>query len=92
MLLIQRLNGLPDFPTGISVATYAFLDRKQLVFCMGSGIMDTITSLKSSHWELIPVSEAHDLLIKIHDLLDKDVSQQVGNAACILAFRFNSTS
>ena len=34
----------------------------------------------------------HELLLRIHDILDKAVSKWVGNLACILAYLFNSVS
>ena len=52
--------------------------------------MDTITSLQASDREVIPVSEVHYLLSKIHDIMYKAVSKWVGNAASILAVPFNS--
>ena len=36
------------------------------------------------------MSEVHELLLKVHDILDNAVSNQVGNSACILAHVFNS--
>ena len=38
------------------------------------------------------MSEVHDLLLKVHDILDNAVSKQVGNSANILAHVFNSVS
>ena len=38
------------------------------------------------------MSEVHELLLQIHDILDKAVSKQVGNSASILAHLFNSVS
>ena len=38
---------------------------------------------------LIPESEVCELLLQIHGILDKAVSKQVGNSACILAHLFN---
>ena len=38
------------------------------------------------------MSEVHELLLRIHDILDKAVSKQVGNSACILVHLFNSVS
>ena len=38
------------------------------------------------------MSEVCELLLWIHDILDKAVSKQVGNSACILAYLFNSVS
>ena len=38
------------------------------------------------------MSEVHELLLKVHDILDKAVSKQLGNSACILAYLYNSVS
>ena len=38
------------------------------------------------------MSEVCELLLKIHDILDKAVSKCVGKLACILAYLFNSVS
>ena len=38
------------------------------------------------------MSEVHELLLRIHDILDKAVSKQIGNSVCILAHVFNSVS
>ena len=38
------------------------------------------------------MSEVHELLIKIHDILDNVVSKQVCNPACIFAHVFNFAS
>ena len=38
------------------------------------------------------MSEVHELLLRIQCILDKAVSKQVGNSACILAHLFNSVS
>ena len=40
----------------------------------------------------MPVSEVHEILIKVHDILDNAVSKQFGNSACILAHVINSAS
>ena len=41
---------------------------------------------------MIAVSGVHELLIKIHDILDNAVAKWVGNSAGILANVFNSAS
>ena len=38
------------------------------------------------------MSEVCELLLRIHDILDKAVSKQVGNLVCILAYLFYSVS
>ena len=40
----------------------------------------------------IPIPEVHDLLGKIHNILDKAVSKLAWNAGCTSAFLFNSDS
>ena len=42
-----------------------------------------ITSLQISAREVIPISKVHELLTKIHDILDSDVCKWVGKAAHI---------
>ena len=46
-------------------------------------ISDTVTSLQGSEREVIKIPEIHDLLGKIHDILDKEIPKQVRNATCI---------
>ena len=48
--------------------------------------------LPDSEGGIIPVSKVCDLLLKVHDILDKAVSKWVGNSAHILAHVFNSVS
>ena len=38
------------------------------------------------------MSEVHDLLLKVHNILDSAVSKQVGNSAHISSHAFNSVS
>ena len=38
------------------------------------------------------MSEVHELLPKVHDILYNAVPKQVGNSACILTYLFNSVS
>ena len=53
---------------------------------MRTATVDTITSFQGFGREVIPVLEALGLLSMVHDILDKTVSKQVGNATHILAF------
>ena len=55
---------LSEFQTGSGAAAHATLQASQN--CVG-----TITFLKVSDWEFIPVLEVHDLLSKIHDIVVK---------------------
>ena len=54
--------------------------------------VDTISSLANSEGGVIPVCNLHELLIKVHNILDNAVSKQVWNSAHILAHLFNSAS
>ena len=65
---------------------------EQLISCLRVALVDTISSLPNSEGGFVPVSEVNELLIKVHDLLDSAVSQQVGNSTCILEHVFNSAS
>ena len=47
-------------------------------------------SLHGSDGGVIAAAEVHELLTKIHNILDSAVSKWVGNPACILAYPFNS--
>ena len=52
-------------------------------------LVDTISSLHDSQGEVISVSEVHELLTKIHDILENAVFKWVGNTGHILArFKF----
>ena len=47
-----------------------------------------VISWQSSNREVVTVLEVHASLAKIHDILDKDVPNDFGKIACILAFLF----
>ena len=83
-MLLIRLISLSDIHICISVAAHDTLQVEQILSHTRTTIVDTITSLQDSGWEVIPVSEVHDILTQIHDNLDK-----VDNVAHILAFLFN---
>ena len=53
-------QSLSDFQNGIGTAPYANLGMKQLISCIGTVVVDTITSLQDFDGEVIPVSEVHD--------------------------------
>ena len=85
-------QSLSDFQTGLAAAAHATLDMEQLIPCLWVALVDTLSSLPQAEGGVIPVSEVCELLLRIHEILDKAVSKQVGNSACILAHLFNSVS
>ena len=85
-------QSLSDFQNGVGAAAHATLDTEQLISCLQVAIVDTLSSLPKAEGDVIPVSEVRELLLQIHDILDKAFSKQVGNSTCILAHLFNSVS
>ena len=85
-------QSLSDFQTGVGATSHATLDMEQLISHLQVALVDTLSSLPDAEGNVIPVSELHELLLRIHDILDKAVSKQVGNSACMLAYLFNSVS
>ena len=81
-----------DFQTGVGATAHATLDMEQLFSCLWVALVDTLSSLPEAEGGVIPVSEVHELLLWIHDILDKAVSRGVGNLAWILVYLFNSVS
>ena len=81
---------LSDFQTGVGADAHATLDTEQLISHLQVALVDTLSSLPEAEGDVIPVSEVHELLLRIHYILDKAVSKQVGNSVCILAHLFNS--
>ena len=73
-------------------AGHGTLDTEQLISHLWVALVDTLSSHPEDEGDVIPVSEVCELLLRIHDILDKAVSKQVGNSACILAYLFNSVS
>ena len=65
---------------------------EQFISHLRVALVDTLSSLPDAEGGIIPVSEVCELLLKVHDTLDKAVSKQVGNSACILAYPFTSVS
>ena len=49
--------------------------------------MDTIITLQGFDMEVAPVLQIHDLLGDMYDILEKGISQKVGNAAHVLTFQ-----
>ena len=85
-------QSLFDFQTGVGAAAHATLDMEQLISCLWVALIDTLSSLPQPEGDVIPVSEVPELLLRIHDILDKAVSKRVGNSAHILAHLFNFVS
>ena len=44
-----------------------------------------IAYLQDSDRGVIPVSDVHDVLTNIHDIMNNAIAKLVGNTACILA-------
>ena len=68
-------QSLTDFQTGVGATAHAALDKEQLVSHVRVALVDTLFSLPSAEGGVIPVSEVCELLLKVHDILDKAVSK-----------------
>ena len=90
--MTANLSTVSDFQTGVCAAALATLYTEQLISHLRVALVDTLSFLPDSEGGVIPVSEVHELLLKVHDILDNAVSKQVGNSACILVHVFNSAS
>ena len=75
MLPIRRLIRVFLVFTGICAAAHATLNTVQLISYTRTTLLDTFASLQDSDGEVIPSSEVHELLTKIHDILDNAVSK-----------------
>ena len=78
-------HSLSDLQMGVGAAAYATLDTEQLISHLRVALLDTLSSHPDFEGGIVSVSEVHDLLLKVHDILDKAVSKWVGNPAHILA-------
>ena len=85
-------QSLLEFQTGIGAAAHATINMEQLISHLRVALVDTISSLPNSGGGVIPVSKVHELLTKVHDILDSAVSKWVGKSAQILAHVFYSAS
>ena len=85
-------QSLPEFYTGTGVVAQVPLNVEQLIPYTKVALVDTISSLQDSEGEVIYVPEVHEVLNKIHDILDNAMSKQVGNAAHLLVYAFYSAS
>ena len=68
-------QSLSDFQTGIGAAADVTLDTEQLISHLQDALVDTLSSLPEAEGDVIPLSEVHELLLQIHDILDKAVSK-----------------
>ena len=68
-------QSLSDFQTGIGAAAHAILDTEQLISHLRVALVDTLSCLPDSEGGVIPVSEVHELLLKVHNILDNVVSK-----------------
>ena len=68
-------QSLSDLQTGVGAAAHVTLDTEQLISCLRVALLDTLSSLPNSEGGIIPVSEVHELLLKVHDILDSVVSK-----------------
>ena len=65
---------------------------EQLISCIWVALGDALSSLPKAEGGVTPASDVCELLLRIHDILDKAVSKQVRSLAHILAYLFNSVS
>ena len=68
-------QSLSDFQTGVGAAAHATLDTEQLTSPLWVTLVDTLSSLPEVQGGVIPVSEVCELLLRIHDILEKAVSK-----------------
>ena len=73
-------------------AAHANLNTEQLISHKRGALFDTVSCIQDSERGVISVSEMHELLTRIHDILDKVMFKLVGDRACMLADVFNSAS
>ena len=73
-------------------AAHATQDTEQLISFTSTALVDTIASVEDSDGGVIPVSEVHELLMEMCDILDNASAKKLGNTAHILAYHFNSAS
>ena len=76
---------LSDLQTDVGAAAHAILDTEQLICHLRVALLDSLSSLPGSEGGIIPVSEVHDLLLRVCNILDKAVSKCIGNSTHILA-------
>ena len=69
------VQSLSDLLTGVGAAAHATLDTEQLISHLRVALLDTLSSLPDSEGGVIPVCEVHELLLKLHNILDSAVSK-----------------
>ena len=62
-------QSLSDLQTGVDAAAHATLDTKQPISHLRIALLDTLSSVPNSEGGIIPVSEAHELPLKVHNIL-----------------------
>ena len=68
-------QSLSEFQTSIGAAVHATLDTEQLISHLRVAPVDNLSSLPNSEGGIILVSKVHELLVKVHDILDNAVSK-----------------
>ena len=68
-------QSLSDFQTGVGVAAHATLDMEHFISYLWVALVGTLFSLPEAEGDVIPVSEVCELLLRIHDILDKAISK-----------------
>ena len=68
-------QSLSALQTGIGAAAHATLETEQLFSCLRVALLDTLSCLPYPEGGIIPVSEVHELLLKIQNILDSAVSK-----------------
>ena len=85
-------QSLLELLTDIGTAAHATLDTEQLISHTRIAFIDTISSLQDFEGGVNSVSEVHELLTNILDIVDNAVSKWVCNTAHISEHVFNSAS
>ena len=52
-------------------------DMEQLISHLRAALVDSLSSIPNAEGGVIPVSEVHELLFKVRDILDKAVSNEL---------------
>ena len=68
-------QSLSELQTGIGAAGHAIFNTEQPISHLSVALVDTVSSVPDSKGGVIPISEVHELLIKVHDILDNAVSK-----------------
>ena len=76
---------LSDLEPGLGAAAHATLATEQLISHLRVVLVDTLSSIPTTEGGIIPVSEVHESLLKVHKILDNAISKWVWDSAHILA-------